>query len=198
MPLCRVTTVRSLSRRISTSAVSLADSQHLDFQQLASAGRLGDVAGGRELVAVEVPHDLPAGLDLPEVAEEDRLMDDRVPARLPRRATASMVRSASWACSLQIAAVARDGIGEHMPHAARVRRRRMLAPALEFMMDHWQVHWARSVVLVQAIVGWAGTVFAASSVAASPEPMACNSSSCDMVIGPETNSGTLYVFSHVS
>jgi len=73
------------------------DSQNLDFQQVVAAGSLRNIARGRQLVAVEIAHDLSARFGLPHVAKEDRLLENRT-ANALFATMASMASSASWAC----------------------------------------------------------------------------------------------------
>ena len=78
-------------------APAAPDAQGLDRQQLSVAGRLGDVAGGGQVAAVEVANDLPTLVDLADIGDEYRLEDDRAAGAFAS-AAASMARSTSSAC----------------------------------------------------------------------------------------------------
>ena len=58
--------------------LAAADAQGLDRQQLALAGRLGDVARGGQLAAVEVADHPPALVHLIHVGQKHGLMNDRI------------------------------------------------------------------------------------------------------------------------
>ncbi len=53
--------------------------QGFDRQELSAAGTLGNVTGRRQFRTIEIPHHLAAGVGLPGIGQENRLMDDRAP-----------------------------------------------------------------------------------------------------------------------
>jgi len=63
-------------------ALSTPDAVGLDRQQLSTTWRLGDVARGRQIGAVEIADDLAALVDLAGFGQENRLLDDRSAAAL--------------------------------------------------------------------------------------------------------------------
>ena len=103
-------------------ALPAADAQGLDRQQPAVARRLRDVTGGRHLRAVEAAHQRAALVDLPHVAEEDGLMNDRAAGAVFADDGLDDLKRVVGLLSQPAADTGRGG-GEHVPHVVQVHNR---------------------------------------------------------------------------
>jgi len=100
-------------------AAAAADAQGFDGQLFAFAGRLGDVAGSRQLVAVKVFDDAAAGLHLVDVLDEHRLVDDRPVQTLVLEHLGDGLQGIAGLL-FQSLAPPRNGAHEHVPHVAQL------------------------------------------------------------------------------